>query len=542
MTIKEILDGYNENVIFENSIGIFDVPVYRVKYTMLRKKYSELAREAYNRYASDWNSYVDCGKFLRMENSRFQKYLEKPIKEVISDLMSMGIFDVDLNSIMNYADSTGYFAEYQEIYDAFIQRVNQINGQLEYEKAQREYRKENRARWVGGTIGTSSNYIKSYMHQSELAMRNMAEGAGHSVVNAFGNMMSTANANAQINSLFTDEDVRETFNEGVLIAVWSMHFVVMDFLYERANINAWDIPSQEDKSKAERLLNNIDNAMLDEANRKKLVLEAFTLNPYSKYLYLTLLKYYTDDTQSIIEIAEYFGVDLKSDFEQMACDLIKRKKGTTEESAKRAKEELLKFYDKYGITDYEKSEAYEYINKLLYDFDLAYRTVDNIVFDTRDEADFAKRELYGIQNFMKHLKAPTKDDTLEYEEELKAKRQEFDNMFSSKLKDKYLAQIDKMLLDFDRIFCTISLFKKGTRKEAAKAKAVNFLKKQDTSTKEKREEALERLREYLPKIGLLEEEATEAMDYLKQKEVEEYCGKESSFSKLSKGLGGLFKK
>lgn len=63
-----------------------------------------------------------------------------------------------------------------------------------------------------------------------------------------------------------------------------------------------------------------------------------------------------------------------------------------------------------------------------------------------------------------------------------------------------------------------------------------------SSTKEKREEALRLLREYLPDIGITEAEATDAMENLKKKEYEEYYGKESSFSKISKGLGSLFKK
>lgn len=37
-------------------------------------------------------------------------------------------------------------------------------------------------------------------------------------------------------------------------------------------------------------------------------------------------------------------------------------------------------------------------------------------------------------------------------------------------------------------------------------------------------------------------EATDAMEYLKKKEHEEYYGKESSISKITKGLGSLFKK
>ena len=86
------------------------------------------------------------------------------------------------------------------------------------------------------------------------------------------------------------------------------------------------------------------------------------------------------------------------------------------------------------------------------------------------------------------------------------------------------------------------MFFQYVRKEAGQAKAVNFLKKHDTSTKEKREEALQLLREYLPEIGITEAEATDVMEYLKKKEHEEYYGKESSISKITKGLGSLFKK
>lgn len=216
--------------------------------------------------------------------------------------------------------------------------------------------------------------------------------------------------------------------------------------------------------------------------------------------------------------------------------------GTTEEEAKSAKESLLEYYKKVGLYEYENLPSYQHIMSTLEKFDIEYRTVDGVLIDTREDADIAKEELPDIQAFMGTIKQPTKEDTLKYEEELKAKRAEFEEKFHSKLRDKYLAVIDKYLLDFDKLFCTISLFKKGTRKEAAQAKAVNFLKKQDTSTKEKREEALRLLREYLPDIGITEAEATDAMEYLKKKEYEEYYGKESSFSKISKGLGSLFKK
>lgn len=542
MLVKEIIEGYNESISFENQIGTFTISLNRVKYTLLRNKYYHIAKEVYDNYVSDWSHYQSCNAFRNLSDRKMQKRFAEKMEEVKNDLISVGIFDVDTQSLMEYADQSGYLAEYQMAFDAFEQKVERINGNLQYEKAQREYRKENRARWVGGTISNRSNYIDDYMHQAELGMRNMAEGAGHTLFNAVGNAMSTSNANRQLNELFKNQEVRDLLNNGVLNAVWNLHFVLMDFLLDKLNICVWDFPGIEEKEKAKRMLGNINSSVLTDEDRKGIIKEAFELNPYSEQLYKVMFDYYTDDVDNISALAEYFGCDINSEKEKKAYEFLMENIGTTEEEAKAAKEGLLEYYKKIGITEYENLPSYQHITSVLEKFDIEYRTVDGVVFETREDADLSKAELSDIQEFMNTIKQPTKEDTLKYEEELKQKRIEFDERFTSKLKDKYLAVMDKYLADFDKLFCTISLFKKGTRKEAGQAKAVNFLKKQDTSTKEKREEALRLLREYLPEIGITEAEATDAIEYLKKKEYEEYYGKESSFSKIAKGLGSLFKK
>lgn len=542
MLVKEIIEGYNESISFENQIGTFTISSNRVKYTLLRNKYYHIAKEVYDNYVSDWSHYQSCNAFRNLSDRKMQKRFAEKMEEVKNDLISVGIFDVDTQSLMEYADQSGYLAEYQMAFDAFEQNVERINGNLQYEKAQREYRKENRARWVGGTISNRSNYIDDYMHQAELGMRNMAEGAGHTLFNAVGNAMSTSNANRQLNELFKNQEVRDLLNNGVLNAVWNLHFVLMDFLLDKLNICVWDFPGIEEKEKAKRMLGNINSSVLTDEDRKGIIKEAFELNPYSEQLYKVMFDYYTDDVDNISALAEYFGCDINSEKEKKAYEFLMENIGTTEEEAKAAKESLLEYYKKIGIAEYENLPSYQHITSVLEKFDIEYRTVDGVLFETREDADLSKAELSDIQEFMSTIKKPTKEDTLKYEEELKQKRTEFDERFTSKLKDKYLAEMDKYLADFDKLFCTISLFKKGTRKEAGQAKAVNFLKKQDTSTKEKREEALRLLREYLPEIGITEAEATDAIEYLKKKEYEEYYGKESSFSKITKGLGSLFKK
>lgn len=542
MLLKEIVTNNDKDFAFENSIGIFDVPLARSQYAVLRKKYFRIAKEAQNDYVNEWKSFKDCNAFIQRENIRFHYVSKRAVNEVKNDLISMGVMDIDNDTILDFAEQNGYFEEYYTIYDDFVGQVQRITGNLNYQKARREYRKETRGKWVGASFSRRPNYVDEYLHQAELGMRNLAEGAGHSVINAVGNALDTAKANKAINQLYNNKKVRMKFNEEILYAVWNLHFVLMDFLDNVLHMNIWEVPDNQNVSKADRLLNNLQSSVLNDDTRKDIILQAYNANPYSERLYYMLFRDYREEAKSITQIAEYFGVDLTDEKEKLAIEFLKEHIGQTEEEARRAKEDLLDYYKTIELNLSERLLSYRYVNALLLLYDREYRTVDEVILDTREEADIAKSELPHIMDILGQIEAPTKESTLEYEKELLEKRDELDRRIVTRIKDKYLEQIDGYLKDFDNKFRTISFFKKGTRKEAAKVKAVNFLKKMDTSNEQARKGAVEKLKEYLPKIGLTEEEATEAWDYLKQKEHEEIYGKESAFSKLTKGLGGFLKK
>ena len=92
-------------------------------------------------------------------------------------------------------------------------------------------------------------------------------------------------------------------------------------------------------------------------------------------------------------------------------------------------------------------------------------------------------ELPEIKDFIAQLKKPSLDDTLDYEEELLKKKQEYIDTFHSVLKDKYLKTIDGYLHDFDIFFCSMGIFKSGTRKEAAEAFTILETKKENIGKK-----------------------------------------------------------
>ena len=148
---------------------------------------------------------------------------------------------------------------------------------------------------------------------------------------------------------------------------------------------------------------------------------------------------------------------------------------------------------------------------------MKYRTVDQVVCETREGADLAHSELEGIREFMRQISEPTSDSLLDYESGLLEKKKEFEEAFQSELKQKYLNQIEKYLTDFDRKFCSVGLFKKVDRKQAGRDRALKYVKKLDCSSPDKVAEAYRMLEEFLPKVGITLEEAVEAVQYLEKK-------------------------
>lgn len=83
------------------------------------------------------------------------------------------------------------------------------------------------------------------------------------------------------------------------------------------------------------------------------------------------------------------------------------------------------------------------------------------------------------------------------------------------VKDKYIGIIKKHLVDFDEKFRKVSLIKTAaTREEAAKERALKFVKSKTYNTVTDVNNARNELAELLPELGITSEQATEANEYL----------------------------
>lgn len=499
---------------FDTPIGKITLDKGRNIYTILRSKYYDLAFDSMKTFSDLYDSYSGCADILEKAPRDFQISIANVIDEIKNDIISIGKYDWDYDTIYEYANENGYLNPFYEPFDTISDRILSIYQDVEMQKQYREDRKNNRARWTGGTFG--GNAINAYSHQMDLAARNMAEGAVHSIFNAAGNAISKAAANSELNSLFKSEEVKSSLIEGVLDTAFGMHLALVDLLNNAVD---WNLPNNNDIQKAQRLLNNLKSGAIAKDKVVEICQEIMNLNPYDFDIYEYLFGVYGDKDGKLQNFADYFRISLVMTKDDLALKYIQENQGNNENEAIQAKEKLILYCKEINLPVSDDLKCIQYINNLISKYDLEYRTVDDVVCETREGADHARVELPKIQEFVNNISAPTKDSLLDYEENLLKEIEKFKDEFTSEIKDKYLNQLEKYLTDFNKYFCSTRIFGTVDRKKAGQDKALEFVKTLNFSNLEEYEIDCKKFEESLPKFGLTNDEATEAFQYLeKQKE------------------------
>lgn len=538
MLMNELLEKENRSVEYLCSVGAVNISKERNIYTVLRKKYGNLAKEAVIQFSALYDNYVNCNDILQKSLNDFQKSICPIIDEIKRELISIERYDWDYDTIYQYANENGYLNSFYEASDSVCEKIMSVTEDMEAQKQYRQERKDNRARWEGGSLG--GTVIDNYAHQAELGMMNIAEGIGHSIWNAGANSVSKMVANSEMKQIFSDPKTRSIIENGVFEAAFALHLVLVHLISEVRQEIVWGVPSENDTATAQRLLNNVKSGAVPEDKVNQIYQDILTLNPYNLELFENMLAVFGDEKGELGTLADYYGVSLQDSKDHQAFQYVKDIQGETEEDSVKAKEKLIEYCATLSLPVTEDLECMKYINKRLEDFDLQYRTVDGAVCTTRDSADFARKELQELQVFFGEIDPPTSESLLDYEADLLERKVEFEERFCSELKQKYLDKINGYLLDFDKKFCTTGLLKKVDRKQAGKDRLLKAMKRADTSSLEKIEEASRSIEELLPKLGLVKADTDEAVQYL-EKQKNKILNPKNGMDMI-KGLGKLFKK
>ncbi len=158
------------------------------------------------------------------------------------------------------------------------------------------------------------------------------------------------------------------------------------------------------------ILSNIKGRNLDEEEKINLIKGLIDLNPYMESLYTYIVDNFGDENMEVSKMASYFGFNI----EPYKLSLVENKlinlETNTEEETILAKQLILKEVNRLGINS--KVNGIEELDRKLNQFDIEARTVDNILFETREDANLARIEKEKIDLILSKINMKIEEEVI----------------------------------------------------------------------------------------------------------------------------------
>lgn len=479
------------------------------------RKYSGLsdgAKREFLAYYAACNSIEDV---LKQANNYFIMAMRPIFEEICKDLISMDIYDVDTEAVLNYAEKHNYFTFFESAYAEIEDAVAEIDGDLEEKRRLREQRKEGRGRYSVTTFGGIGDAVSNQM---KVDMLNGAIGLGHSMRNSAENALDKSAAGDKKRKLFSAKTQNSLAN-GVQRCAIRMADLLGNMLNEKIPEKPFRFILQVEADKAERLCNNLEN--IPEEKRPNVLTQILELDPSQDEFYSYMLRHYGDADGALQQLAEFAcrNYTLLGKKEKAALDYVQSLTIENEEQVAEARQALEDYCEKLALPMEEAGTATQYIDDLSAKIEREYCIVVGVECSNRDAADKARQELPDIEAFMADICPPPQDALLDYEEHLNEKKAEFEARFSSEITKKYTAQMDEYLQQFNRQFMATGTFggAAASRKDAGKVRLMNYVKKLTVNDDDEYVRMVADLEKKLPLYGLTRDEAASAFDELAKK-------------------------
>lgn len=554
MNYDEFIKNAYVETELETPVGKIVVSKERNLYNAITKKYRTMATETVDSFMASYKNYTSCQDVIDCCIPDFQLSSQFVLDDIVNTLISKGDYDWDYDSLVVYAEKTGLFDDFKACRNNLIRQVNSIGENLENTKEYREARKDSRGRWVGGTfVGSMMDAIGD---QAEIAAMNLATGAIHGLVNMAGNAISEKEAKSKLSILLESDELRNSFINAVYISVLKLSRLFVELVVDKdLEVEGFDDKTEdsENRSKAQRLVNNLNNGMIPEDKISDICKQVLELDPFNDEIYEYLYNKFGDDG-NLSALATYFGVIAINVLkEQKAFEFLKENLGETEEEAIKTKERLIEFCNEIHLEVNDELECISVIDNIISKFDLKYRTVAGIECSTREAADFARKEFEEIKKILEEIEPLSGDPLLPYERDLLQKKEYIANNFSSEIVPASIVIMDKHLENFNKAFCDTQVIGTADRTKAAKTRALRYARNVKFESEEEYELEYQKFAEFIEEnLGVTIAEAEDARLYLERKK--QKIGKESidfsgiatdvtsSIKDIGAGLKGLFGK
>lgn len=360
MNIKEIFEATKGDISFPAPIGEVCLSVEKCRMNLLVQKYKAVVDNAKEKFLSQCTAEPQNEEDLAEIQRIFADCKKDIYREMKKDIASIGGYNISDKDIDGLTDNMCWR------FEAIMAALYDLLGE--------------------------QRYRCSYRELSETQIKTFRSVMGIGVEEYISNLGSLA----ALRNSFRDFEFRLVI--GLLMCVNYARHPEDDIDDAYDDILESAFGGKEEIEKCSQLLSNIKQNIIPEEQVDKLLLHIAQTNPFSKELYTCIVQRCGDKEGEVQALADYlgFGEDVTAYKEKLIQGYFDGISMETEEEALDAKQKLETYCASLGYDGEEKEELFEEIRDRLEELDRIYRTVDGIVCETRESADFAREELPQI--------------------------------------------------------------------------------------------------------------------------------------------------
>ena len=372
---------------------VIEVSEEKKTYCLMLKEFQTKVREVKEFYEKGYKKFGNLKNLVEGIGELTDDTIEEAYKSVA--YLYEKYAKIKINSDMFYKlflpkmeECFGKFDDYyNEKYDEFDQARQD-------KMAYRQARMDNRERWVG--------YNKA--GQQEANARNFRSWAAHSARNTVGNTATNISTNMKMNEVYKDKEmIKEQLD-----AVGKFCCAVFDYYLNEVK-KMENVPIEviysKDYQEAEKNFKEVKKMEVGSAESLTLIKKSIETAPNKMDVYQYIISNYGDPDNAICEFAKEVGIYLENWKEKQAEEQVKKDKVNDLSSEKKILDVIAvieKDCHHYGVC----ADTYtEELKKLWNKVDEKLRTVEGILYETREESDAVRKDInylweYSMQNNM----------------------------------------------------------------------------------------------------------------------------------------------
>lgn len=363
--------------LFNRTLEIEDDRLLDIQIRRFIMVLADNAQEAFKKfYKSKLHGMDDLIK--NGESAAFE-ILRSQAQNCAEALTSLEIYDISASTIIENMTASYFEEEFQQLEDWYISLLNDEEQKDAYRKA----RRQNRSRWVSMGFGLNGAAYAS----TQAGVLNLASGAAHGAVNLVGKSFSLVGTSMSKSGMYNDPNTCKRLAQALYMDVYDWIYILESII--RRSDTSIDVITPSDEKAACNLFENLQSKNLSTEQYYNIAFQLFETNPCEFEYYEYCVKRFPDQQKVLFSLADYCMIDTKRLAEPIFKSIFDSMPHNTEEETLAIKKCLDAKQEELGISS---SPTVTKVEKLLHDFDIAARTFQNILFETREQRATAEKD------------------------------------------------------------------------------------------------------------------------------------------------------